>query len=124
MTFDKDSLHKIVLASFIMAAADGYMDDSELKVIEKFAEEHWQPGWGTVRGMFREIDEEVVAFFEASETKEGELSKEELFFADFLPTISIEFRQVLVDLMGAVMGADGVFEDEELELLEKLKKTL
>jgi len=118
MSLNKTALGSITFAAFVMAAIDGFMDDDEISAINAFTLAHWSPDFGSLEAFMREVDDQIVGFFELLDGK----NIEDPLFEDILPQMNAEEKQALTELMVDVMQADGVLEDAELELLERLKR--
>jgi len=119
MDLSLKSLQSITFAAFVMAAVDGFMDDNEIETINRFAQERWNPTFGPIDKFMRAIDDQIVYFFENL----GNAEVEDHLFERVIPNLSADEKCVLIDLVIEVMEADGVMEDEEIHLLNRLKQS-
>jgi uncharacterized tellurite resistance protein B-like protein len=118
LLFSKAALKKIVFCAFIMSGIDGFIDESEVEVIRAFADRYWRDEFGNPDDLFLEIDRQVVDLVIPSQ---GKFQLEPEFLDGVLADLSLEEERLLLDLMTAVMEADGIINPAEVSLIKIIK---
>lgn len=120
MQLDRSALQQIVFTAFVAAAIDGFIDDDEITAINAFAQNHWAMEWGPLQTFLREVDDQVVEFYETL----GDADLEDRLFGQILPQLSPANKSILLGLLTHVMQADQEIEQAEVRLLDRLKQSL
>lgn len=111
--FNEVTLKSAIYSAVLMSLIDGELHDDEWKIIETFAKIYWLEDYENFEIYERKIKREIQSFL-------ADNSKLEVTISDVVshltPELTSQQKNVVLNLVGEVMIADGVMTLEESKL--------
>lgn len=111
--FDEKSLKDAVYAAALMSFIDGEFHDSEWDVIHVFVNDHWKKHYGNFDEHRDQIKQEIEYVVSTKSNLQKRLND---IVEELTSELTSNQRNVVLNLVGDVMAADGVLTLEESKL--------
>ncbi len=119
--FDEDTLKNAIACAVLMSSIDGEIHDSEWQVIQSFADKYWKDDYDDYNEFQETITGEIGDVFNVEETFQEKLK---LFVKKLTDNLTSQQKNVIINLVGDVMAADGIMTLEESKLFATLMEML
>ncbi len=115
--FNENSLKNAVYSAILMSLIDGELHETEWKVIQSFVNEHWREEYEdfkTYQGVVKKrITREVETILADPEKLKHQI---EAVVEELTPELTLPQKNIVLNLVGDVMVADGIMTLEESKL--------
>ncbi len=111
--FDETTLKRVISSAVLMSSIDGEVHEKEWDVIKQFMEEHWQDEYESFEVHEEKIKNEIKHLL----NKKSQLQQRLNSIVDHLTCdLTSEQKNIVLNLVGNVMIADGIMTIEESKL--------
>ncbi len=115
--FNEKSLKNAVYSAILMSLIDGELHETEWTVIQGFVDEHWREEYENFDQYKDVVKTEIIKEVEAIISNPEQLKKKiEAIVADLIPDLTLSQKNIVLNLVGDVMVADGIMTLEESKL--------
>lgn len=115
--FNEKSLKNAVYSAILMSLIDGELHDKEWSVIQAFVDEHWREEYEKFDQYQELVKTEIIKEVEGIISDADQLKKKiEVIVADLIPDLTLPQKNIVLNLVGDVMVADGIMTLEESKL--------
>ena len=111
--FDEETLRNILSCAVLMSSIDGEIHKKEWDVIQNFANMHWKADYRGFSRFEKQVKKEIESIF--SEQEKFQLKLNELV-EKLTGNLNSEQKNIVLNLVGDVMVADGIMTLEESKL--------
>lgn len=115
--FNEKSLKNAVYSAILMSLIDGELHETEWSVIQKFVDEYWREEYQSFDQYQEFAKTEIIREVEGIISNPDQLrEKIEVLVADLVPELTLPQKNIVLNLVGDVMVADGIMTLEESKL--------
>jgi len=115
--FNENSLKNAVYSAILMSLIDGELHETEWKVIQGFVNEHWREEYEDFKTyqsvVKKRITREVETILADPEKLKNQI---EAVVEELTPELTLPQKNIVLNLVGDVMVADGIMTLEESKL--------
>lgn len=119
--FDEDTLKNAISCAVLMSSIDGEIHEKEWQVIQSFVDKYWQEEYKAFSRFQVEIKKEIESVFKKEASFQAKLDH---FAAKLTDDLDSEQKNIVLNLIGDVMVADGVMTLGESKLFSTLMEKL
>lgn len=119
--FDEKTLKNAISCAVLMSSIDGEIHRTEWQVIQEFAGKYWQEDYQDFSRFQDEITKEIETVFKDEESFQSRLDH---FIHELTNDLNSEQKNLVLNLVGNVMVADGIMTLEESKLFSTLMEKL
>ncbi|MBU2645088.1 hypothetical protein KKI24_10300 [bacterium] len=115
--FNERSLKNAIYSAVLMSLIDGELHEKEWVVIQAFVDQHWREEYEDFDQYQRAIKEKIVREVESIISDPQLLKKKiETIVEELIPDLTLPQKNMVLNLVGDVMVADGIMTLEESKL--------
>ena len=119
--FDENTLKDAIACAVLMSSIDGEIHDTEWQVIQSFANKYWKDDYMDFNTFQGEITGKIESVFNEEETFQEKLNQ---FLEKLTGNLTSQQKNIVLNLVGDVMAADGIMTLDESKLFASLMDKL
>lgn len=111
--FDEETLKNVISCAVLMSSIDGEIHADEWEIIQGFADKHWKPDYKSFTKHQKLITNDINSILNKEEKVQLKLNE---LVEKLTGNLNAEQKNVVLNLIGDVMVADGIMTLEESKL--------
>ncbi len=120
-TFDEEALKNAITCALLMSSIDGEVHDKEWDIIQTFIDRHWKKEYQDFPKFKKVVEQELDAVLKDKESFQSSLNS---LIEKLTLHLSSDQKNVLLNLVGDIMIADGIMTLEESKLFATFMEKL
>lgn len=113
--FDEETLKNIISCAVLMSSIDGEIHKDEWSIIQSFANRHWKTDYDSFSSFEKLVKTEIEAIFNEKEKFQMKLNE---LVRKLTGNLNSQQKNIVLNLVGEVMIADGIMTLEESKLFQ------
>lgn len=115
--FNEKSLKNAVYSAILMSLIDGELHDTEWDIIQAFVNKHWREEYEDFDTYQKTVKKALIKEVDDIVSNPDKLKQRiETIVADLIPDLTLPQKNIVLNLIGDVMVADGIMTLEESKL--------
>ncbi len=111
--FDETTLKNIISSAVLMSSIDGEIHQKEWEIILSFVDQHWQDDYQDFKSHQQNIERDIGMIFQEKEKFQQKLND---LVEQLTTNLNSRQKNIVLNLVGEVMIADGIMTLEESKL--------
>ena len=123
--FNEKALKNAIYSALLMSLIDGYLHENEWDIIQSFADTHWREEYENFDQYKDEVKHEINQLLSKTKNEKEVIAKRvQKIVEELTPDLTHQQKNIVLNLVGDVMIADGIMTLEESKLFQVFMEKL